>query len=111
MVAMTQSPTPSPLRALLTAGLLVLTASPALAGDKPKDHEAARAALSRGEIQPLSKILSIAAARAPGDVIKVELEDEKGRLIYEVKLLGKDGRVREVELDAKSGAVLKVEDD
>lgn len=106
---MTQTPTLS----LLAAGLLMLTAAPALAGDdhRPKDHETARAALSRGEIQPLSKILALAAARARGDVIKVELEDEKGRLIYEVKLLGKDGRVREVELDARSGAVLKVEDD
>ena len=106
---MTQTPTP----ALLAAGLLLLAAAPALAGDnhKPKDHEAARAALSPGEILPLSRILALAATRAPGDVIKVELEDEKGRLIYEVKMLGKDGRVREVELDAKSGAVLKVEDD
>jgi uncharacterized membrane protein YkoI len=109
MAAMTRTPIPS----LLAAGLLVLAASPTLAADnhKPKDHEAARAALSRGEILPLSKILALAAARAPGDVIKVELEDEKGRLIYEVKMLGTDGRVREVELDAKTGAVLKVEDD
>lgn len=104
--------TPMPPR-LIAAGLVLLAASPALAGDKhkPKDHEAARAALARGEILPLSKILAAAAARAPGDVIKIELEDEKGRLIYEVKLLGDDGRVREVELDARSGAVLKVEDD
>jgi len=96
----------------LAAAVLALAAAPAVAdGHKPKDHEAARAALARGEIQPLPKILAAAAAKAPGDVIKVELEDEKGRLIYEVKLLGKDGRVREVELDARTAMVLKVEDD
>lgn len=98
---------------LAAAALLALTAIPATAADghKPKDHEAARAALARGEIQPLTKVLTAAQAKAPGDVIKIELEDEKGRLIYEVKILGRDGRVREVELDARTAAALKVEDD
>ncbi|MBX3484098.1 PepSY domain-containing protein [Phenylobacterium sp.] len=101
------------LTSLTAAALLALAAVPAAAGDhkKPKGHEAARAALARGEIQPLTKILAAAQARAPGDVIKIELEDEKGRLIYEVKILGRDGRVREIELDARTAAVLKVEDD
>jgi uncharacterized membrane protein YkoI len=76
-----------------------------------RDHERARAALARGEILPLTKILAIAAARAPGDVIKVELEEDKGRLIYEVRVLSKDGRVREVEVNARTGEVLKVEND
>lgn len=104
--------TQTTLTPLLAAALLGLAVVPAQAGDqKPKDHEKARAALARGEIQPLAKILAAATAKAPGDVIKVELEDDNGRLIYEVKLLGKDGRVREVELDARTGTVLKVEDD
>jgi len=86
-------------------------ASPAVAGDKKPDHEAARAALARGEILPLPRILTIATGRVPGDVLEVELEDEHGRLIYDLKILAKNGRVREVEIDAKTGAVLKVEDD
>lgn len=95
--------------AVLGVGAL---ASPALAGDhKKSDHEAARAALARGEILPLPRILAIAAGRVPGDILEVELEDEHGRLIYDLKILAKNGRVREVEIDARSGAVLKVEDD
>lgn len=87
-------------------------ASPALAGEhKKSDHEAARAALARGEILPLPRILAIATARVPGDVLEVELEDEHGRLIYDLKILARNGRVREVEIDAKTGAVLQIEDD
>ena len=88
------------------------TASSALADDQKKsDHEAARAALARGEILPLPRILTIATGRVPGDVLEVELEDEHGKLIYDLKILARNGRVREVEIDAKTGAVLKVEDD
>jgi len=32
-------------------------------------------------------------------------------LSYEVKILTRKGRVREVELDARTGALIKIEDD
>ena len=91
----------------------LLAAAPAQADDHKKkpDHEAARAALARHEVLPLPRILALASQKVPGDVLKVELEDEKGRLIYEVKILGHDGRVREIELDAKTGGVVKIEND
>ena len=107
----------SPLIPPILAALLALAAamaSPALAGSKPKtndDQEAARVALQRGEILPLARILEIAAKRAPGDVVKVKIEREDGRFIYELKVLAKSGRVLELEIDARSGAVLKIEDD
>ena len=47
-----------------------------------------------------------------GEVIEVELEQgDHGRLKYDLKILAKNGRVRELELDAKTGATLKLEDD
>ena len=78
---------------------------------KPRDHTAVREALQRGEVLPLVKILAIASKEVPGDVIEVELEDERGALVYEIKILTSTGRVREVEIDARTGAVLKIEDD
>jgi uncharacterized membrane protein YkoI len=93
------------------AGLVVLSASPAFAERRDADHEAVRGALMRNEILPLSRILAIAAERAPGDVLKIELERDRTALVYEVKILARDGRVREVKIDAKTGAVLKVEED
>ncbi|WP_082560845.1 PepSY domain-containing protein [Caulobacter sp. Root487D2Y] len=97
------------------AAALVLSlaaAAPAWAGDhKSKDHDAARTALAKGQVLPLTRILAIAEQHAPGDVLKVELEDDDGKLVYEVKVLGRNGRVRELDIDARTGAVLKIEND
>lgn len=78
---------------------------------KAHDHTAVREALQRGEVLPLMKILAIANKEVPGDVIEVELEDEREALVYEIKILTGTGRVREVEIDARTGKVLKIEDD
>jgi uncharacterized membrane protein YkoI len=100
---------------LLLLGALGLSVSVGLADEKkhrkPRDHTAVREALHRGEVLPLMKILAIATKEVPGDVIEVELEDERGALVYEIKVLTSTGRVREVEIDARTGAVLKIEDD
>ena len=77
----------------------------------PSEQEEARAALLRHEILPLSQILRITTQRLPGDVLKVEIERHHGVLIYELKVLARTGRIREIELDARTGAVLKIEDD
>jgi uncharacterized membrane protein YkoI len=79
--------------------------------DKKDEHRTVREALERGEVLPLTKILAIANQHVPGDVIEVELEDEKRGLVYEIKILTGTGRVREVKIDARTGKVLKIEDD
>jgi uncharacterized membrane protein YkoI len=94
---------------LLLAAALVLTTGGALAGDD--DHLLAKRALEEGRILPLSDILAKVKAEIPGKEIEVELEAEDGILIYELKMLRPDGRVQEVEVDAATGKILKVEDD
>ena len=76
-----------------------------------REHEEMRAALQRGEVLPLARILEIAQQQVPGDVIEVELESKRGALIYEIKVLTDTGRVREIKVDAKQGTVLEIEDD
>jgi uncharacterized membrane protein YkoI len=100
----------------LLPGMLGLSVSPGLADEgrhrkPPRDHTAVREALQRGEVLPLVKILAIANKEVPGDVIEVELEDEREALVYEIKILTSTGRVREVEIDARTGVVLRIEDD
>ena len=41
----------------------------------------------------------------------MELEPEDGRVIYEITVLAENGRVREIELDANDGTLIKIEDD
>lgn len=98
---------------ILLLGTLALGPSPGLA-DKPErknEHNAIREALQRGEVLPLEKILAIANQHVPGDVIEVELEQKHGALVYEIKILTSTGRVREVKIDARTGKVIKIEDD
>lgn len=75
------------------------------------DHDEAREALEHGEALPLSRILPLALQAVPGEVLEVELEREHGRLAYEIEILARSGRVRKVTLDARTGAVLGVEDE
>jgi hypothetical protein len=54
-------------------------------------------------------IREAALAAAPGDILEVELKEKSGNSLYEFKILSANGRVIEVELDAATGAVLKLE--
>lgn len=74
------------------------------------DQDHARAAVARGEILDLSRILRIVAARYPGQVVEVEFGEDDGIHIYEIELLTSQGRLIELEVDAKTGRILDVED-
>jgi uncharacterized membrane protein YkoI len=79
--------------------------------EKARELAAIRAAVQKGELLPLPRIMALAQARVPGDVVKTELEAKRGGLIYEVKILTPAGSVQEVKLDARTGHILRVEND
>lgn len=99
------------LAGVLSATVLLVASVVADGDDHAREHDAIRAALQRGEVLPLARILAIAQEKVPGDVIEVELESKHAALVYEIKVLTQSGRVREVKIDARSGTVLSVEDD
>lgn len=66
-------------------------------------------AFKRGAIKPLSEVLAVARRHVPGEVVKVELEREDGIWVYEIKILTPSGRRREVEIDAQTLAVIKID--
>lgn len=120
---MTQTP-PRILAGLALSGLLIVSgvvATPSRAHDHDKVHRQdkvpdrdqalARSALRRGAVQPLRKMLDAAIARVPGEVVKVELEIERGRIVYEIKILATNGMLRKARFDAQSGALIGIEDD
>ena len=47
----------------------------------------------------------------PGTILGVELDVENGRIVYEFDIVDPDGKLKEVEVDAATGDILKVEDD
>lgn len=83
--------------------------------DHDEDHEERRnlnAAIERGEILPLTEILSRTRGKIEGRVVEIEFEHEHehGLPIYEIYVLQKDGRRREYEIDARTGKILALED-
>jgi len=95
----------------LATGLMLATPAIAELDHEKSDQAAAREALARRQILPISRVLEIATARVPGDIIKVKLERESWGFKYEIKVLATNGRVREVEIDARTGKVIEIEDD
>ncbi|MBK5939231.1 PepSY domain-containing protein [Halochromatium roseum] len=75
----------------------------------PKDHDQARTALEAGQILPVTEILTKVSAEVPGDVVEIELEQERGRWVYELKIIAPDGRLLEVEMDASDASLIEVE--
>ncbi|MBU1333070.1 MAG: PepSY domain-containing protein [Gammaproteobacteria bacterium] len=96
--------------AALCAALLLALAGTSSARDLDQD-EALR--LRRdGLILPLDQLMRPALQRYPGaTLLEAELEEEDDVLVYEVELLTPQGIVRELELDARDGRILKDEVD
>ncbi|MGE4421687.1 MAG: PepSY domain-containing protein [Pseudodesulfovibrio sp.] len=59
----------------------------------------------------LDQAMKSAVASVPGQVLKAELENEDGFLIYNVEVASPDQTVTEVQLDAGSGKVLAMHKD
>lgn len=91
------------------AAVIALVFAPAQADEV--GHEQARRLLEQGAIRPLQDIIAIVRAKVPGKLIETELEYENDGLVYDFKILRPGGRVQEVEVDAKTGRIIKIEDD
>jgi len=91
--------------------LALLISGPAQIVQADDDYIEAKRLRDSGEIMPLEEILKNVRRTYPGRILEVELENEKGRVIYELEILGADRIVREIYIDAKSGKLLSVEED
>lgn len=91
---------------------LALMAVCSLALARDLDQDEALALRQKGIILPLEQLLDSALGRYPGArLLEAELEEKHGRYEYEVELLTLEGVVREIKLDARSGVLLKDEED
>ncbi len=112
---------------LLGFSLLVMLVGGGFALDAAQahDHDRARAEQlqAMGKVLPLQKILDMVAAEYPGQVLKVEFEEEDGKdleldcqndeacpsqWIYELKILQDNSRVIKLKIDAHTGKILWV---
>ncbi|MBV4536830.1 MULTISPECIES: PepSY domain-containing protein [Pseudomonas] len=101
---------PVPRTARYLALALMTVCSLAVARDLDQDE--ALELRQKGIILPLEQLLESALGRYPGArLLEAELEEKHNRYEYEVELLTPAGVVREIKLDARSGVLLKDEED
>ncbi len=72
-----------------------------------RQQQAVRQAVEQGRYVPLKSVVQDALRRYPGQLLEVELDDSR----YEIEILGANGVVMELDYDATSGRLLKMEED
>jgi uncharacterized membrane protein YkoI len=91
--------------AFIVLAIALLTATAAHADGL--SAERVRELVERGEILPLERILKQNEASIGGRIIEIEIERKRGTYIYEIKVLGPDGRTREIKIDARTGVIVR----
>lgn len=96
-------------RALMVGTLLAVATgmTTAVAAEGKSEHDRAPIDLSKATVT-MSQAIATAEQQAGGRATKAKLENEKGTLLYEVKVAGKD-KATEVKVDAQNGKVLATE--
>jgi uncharacterized membrane protein YkoI len=67
-------------------------------------------ATQSGETAPkitMLEALKIATELVPGRVLEAELEDEEDMVFYEIEIVSSDGIIIEVQVDAKTGQIIR----
>ena len=86
-------------------GLLFAVGSNAWADDK----ESKITDLVKEAKVTIDQAIKTASEKVPGTVVEAELEKKHGKTVWEVEVLGADGNVTEVHIDAATGAVIDTE--
>ena len=69
------------------------------------ERDATTAYVTQGPVS-LAQATQMAQSRFPGQVARAETQSRGGRQIHVIRILGTDGRVRTVRIDAQTGAFL-----
>lgn len=92
----------------LAVGTVLALGTPAWS-DKKKDEEGDIAAMAKDATVTIEQAIKTATEKVPGTVVEAELEKKHGKTVWEVEVLGSDGKVTEVHIDAATGAVIDTE--
>ena len=75
------------------------------------DEQAEQAALAGQATVSKEQAQAVALQKFAGEVVKSELEDEDGRIVYGFEIRDASGKVFDVKVDAKTGAFVKASAD
>ncbi len=92
----------------LLAGIVVVSSTTTLAQEK---EEKSNAKLAKQAKITMEAAKATAMEKVPGTVEDGELEKEHGKLVYSFDIRNEKGTISEVWVDAKTGKVIKVEEE
>jgi uncharacterized membrane protein YkoI len=91
-------------------GSMLLFSMPAWSDSKGKKEDEAKVTdLVKDAKVTIDQALKTASEKVPGTIVEAELEKKHGKTVWEVEVLGADGHVTEVHIDAASGDVIDTE--
>ena len=93
----------------LFPALVAGTISYSVAASEELGQAEIRELVRQGEILPLETILARLPLEEYGKLLDLEVEREDGSVIYEFEFLRADGRIVEIEVDARNGTILEQE--
>jgi len=88
-----------------TAATLLLFTVPASSDDK----DAKIGDLIKDAKITIEQAIKTAGEKVPGTVVEAELEKKHDKTVWEVEVVGADGKVTEVHIDAATGTVIDTE--
>ncbi|ELR65538.1 membrane protein [Photobacterium marinum] len=90
------------------AGLLALAANAAPPLEIEEDHDDVMEAVEQGLIQPFSSLQAKVSKDIDARIIKVELDEDDGVWIYELKLIDANNNIVKVEYEAKTLSIIEI---
>jgi uncharacterized membrane protein YkoI len=90
---------------LTAAALTCVFVMPAWSGEKGK-HEGNVADLVKDAKVTIDQAIKTALEKVSGMPVEAQLEKKLGKTVWEVEIVGSDGKVTEVHIDAGSGQVI-----
>ena len=90
---------------LTAAALTFVFVMPAWSGEKGK-HEGNVADLVKDAKVTIDQAIKTALEKVSGMPVEAQLEKKLGKTVWEVEIVGSDGKVTEVHIDAGSGQVM-----
>lgn len=98
--------------AVTVMGSLLALNTPAWSAEKgKKDKEEPKVAdLVKDAKVTIDQAIKTASEKVQGTVVEAELEKKHGKTVWEVEIVGADGNVTEVHIDAATGGVIDTEE-
>ena len=92
-------------------GSALVLSLPAWSDERGKEEDESKVAdLTKTAKVTIQDAIKTASDKMAGTVVEAELERKHGKIVWEVEIVGVDGKVTEVHIDAASGAVIDTEE-